>query len=118
MLGVVEGGTFEFYERSTPATPNYPLRDPKYHLLEIIWPSMKVHWGGAQGYYIYHIPYTIHSIPCSYIFYTVYLGKYMFQAFGFSGAALVEHLATFGRRQQPGGEDPILGRFDRWRWKR
>ena len=30
-----------------PAPPNYPLRYPKYHLIETIRPLKKVHWGGA-----------------------------------------------------------------------
>ena len=25
--------------------PNYPLRDPKYHLMETIRPLIEVHWG-------------------------------------------------------------------------
>ena len=28
-----------------PAPPNYPLRDPKYHLIETIRPLIEVHWG-------------------------------------------------------------------------
>ena len=28
-----------------PAPPNYPLRDPKYHLIETIRPPIEVHWG-------------------------------------------------------------------------
>ena len=27
------------------STPNYPLRDPKYHLMDTIRPSIEVHWG-------------------------------------------------------------------------
>ena len=29
--------------------PNYPLRDPKYHLIDIIRPLIEVHWGGLVG---------------------------------------------------------------------
>ena len=29
----------------SPAPPNYPLRDPKYHLIEIRRPLIEVHWG-------------------------------------------------------------------------
>ena len=33
-----------------PAPPNYPLRDPKYHLIETIRPFIEVHWGpGSRG---------------------------------------------------------------------
>ena len=28
-----------------PAPPNFPLRDPKYHLIETIRPLIEVHWG-------------------------------------------------------------------------
>ena len=28
-----------------PAPPNYPLRNPKYHLIESIRPLIEVHWG-------------------------------------------------------------------------
>ena len=28
-----------------PAPPNYPLRDPKYHLIETIRPLIEVLWG-------------------------------------------------------------------------
>ena len=28
-----------------PAAPNYPLRDPKYHLIETIRPLIELHWG-------------------------------------------------------------------------
>ena len=31
--------------RSSPAPPDYPLRNPKYHLMESIRPLIKVHWG-------------------------------------------------------------------------
>ena len=31
--------------KSFPAPPNYPLRDPKYHLIETIRPLIEVHWG-------------------------------------------------------------------------
>ena len=27
--------------------PNYPLRDPIYHLIETIRPLIEVHWGAA-----------------------------------------------------------------------
>ena len=30
---------------SQPAPPNYPLRDPIYHLIETIRPLIEVHWG-------------------------------------------------------------------------
>ena len=29
-----------------PAAPNYPLRHPKYRLIETIRPLIEVHWGG------------------------------------------------------------------------
>ena len=29
----------------TPAPPNYPLRNPKYHLTETMRPLIEVHWG-------------------------------------------------------------------------
>ena len=28
-----------------PAPPNYPLRYPKYHLIETIKPLIEIHWG-------------------------------------------------------------------------
>ena len=28
-----------------PGPPNYPLEDPKYHLIQTIWPLIEVHWG-------------------------------------------------------------------------
>ena len=28
-----------------PAPPNYPFRDPKYHLIETIRPLIELHWG-------------------------------------------------------------------------
>ena len=31
--------------RDNPAPPKYPLRDPKYHFLETIRPSIEVHCG-------------------------------------------------------------------------
>ena len=30
------------------STPNYPLRDPIYQLIEIIRPLIEVHWGGGS----------------------------------------------------------------------
>ena len=32
------------YTPAAPAPSNYPLRDPKYHLIETIRPSIEVHW--------------------------------------------------------------------------
>ena len=29
----------------TPAPPNYPLRGPKYHLIDTIRPLIEIHWG-------------------------------------------------------------------------
>ena len=37
-----------------PAPPNYPLRHPKYHIIETIAPLIEVHWGGASDYQ-YHL---------------------------------------------------------------
>ena len=31
--------------KDPPAPPNYPLRNPKYHLIETIRPLTKVNWG-------------------------------------------------------------------------
>ena len=31
-----------------PAPPNYPVRDPKYHLIETIRPLIEVHWGSRK----------------------------------------------------------------------
>ena len=34
----------------TPTSPNYALRDPKYHLIETIRPLIEVHWGAVGTY--------------------------------------------------------------------
>ena len=39
-----------------PAPPNYPLRDPKYHLIETIRPLMEVHWGVLVYNIVYIFP--------------------------------------------------------------
>ena len=33
------------YRPQIPAPPNYPVRDPKYHLIETIGLFIEVHWG-------------------------------------------------------------------------
>ena len=42
---VIRALLFEVYIRALPAPPNYPLRDPKYHLIETIRPLIEVPWG-------------------------------------------------------------------------
>ena len=47
-----------------PAPPNYPLRQPKYHLMETIRPLIEVHWGGLRRLWFWE--------------YTLYLGCVLF----------------------------------------
>ena len=43
--GSHELGSKLLFQGSLPAPPNYPLRDPKYDLIDHIRPLIEVHWG-------------------------------------------------------------------------
>ena len=69
-----------------PAPLNYPLRDPKYHLVETIRPVLEVHWGVLVGIDIdmhkqirvyMHTPIYIYVYMYIYIYIYIYMCMYL-----------------------------------------